>query len=218
MADVADWYYARGNKQQGPVTLEALRALAGNRQLVATDMVWKNGTPDWKPAGELPDLSPAFASAPATAQAEVADGAPAAHAVAVPAQTLAAGAAVMAATTPEPGHGYAGPHMDVSWDEREGASESEMPIPSYLVQAILTTLFSLCGVLGFPFGLTAIGFGARVGGRLSAGDLDSARAFSDRAKLWCRLSFWSTALILVLYGYLFFTGAVKPAQVTQRFQ
>ena len=216
MADVADWYYARGDKQQGPVTLEALQALAGNGQLAATDMVWKNGTPDWKPAGEVAEFSQIIASAPAAAAPQ--DNGAVVHTVAVPAQTAAAGAAVMAAPTPEPGHGYAGPHMDVSWDEREGASESEMPIPSYLFQAVCTTLFSLLGVLGFPLGLTAIAFGARVGGRLAAGDLDSARALSDRAKLWCRLSFWSTALVLVLYGYLFFTGAVKPAQVTQRFQ
>ena len=221
MEDVADWYYAREKKQQGPVTLEALRAMAGSGELTAADMVWKNGTPDWKPAGEVADLSETFASihtsAPDAAAAAQENG-NVKHTVAVSAQTAAAGAAVMAATTPEPGHAYSGPHMDVSWDEREGASESEMPIPSYFIQSVFTTIFSLCGVVGFPFGLIAIAFGARVWGKLKAGDLDSARTFSDRAKICCRLCFWSTALVLVFYGYLFYTGVLKPADLTQRIQ
>jgi len=79
MSDVAEWFYARGSQQMGPVTLEALRLLAVEGKLTPADLVWKNGTPDWKPAGEerelfepddgQPDPNAAAPTAPATAPA-----------------------------------------------------------------------------------------------------------------------------------------------------
>src|SRR4029079_10416801 len=97
-----------------------------------------------------------------------------------------------------------------TWDDREGASESEMPIPTYLGQSVFCTLFSLlCGIIGLPFAIIGIIYAAQVGGKLHAGDLDAARNLSDKAKLWCRLSFWLSFALLVGSLYLVFTGTVR---------
>lgn len=56
MAD--QWYYAKGGKQHGPVADEAFRQMAAAGQLAPTDMVWKDGMPDWKPAREISGLLP----------------------------------------------------------------------------------------------------------------------------------------------------------------
>lgn len=253
MPDVAEWFYARGEKQIGPVTLEALRELAVNGQLTPKDLVWRNGTPDWKPAGEerelfepddgsppaettsapvttaaapaAPEASAAApiaeaelgaASTPATpVAAESVATAPiaaAAHTVMAAPAAMAAGAAVMAAASTG-SSGYAGPHLDPTWDDREGASESEMPIPTYLGQSTFCTLFSLlCGVIGLPFAIMAIVYAAQVGGKLAKGDLDAARSLSDKAKLWCRVSFWLSFALLVGSLYLLFSGAAHPGR------
>ncbi len=53
-------------------------------------------------------------------------------------------------------------------------------VPTYLVQAILTTIFC-CQ----PFGIVAIVYAAQVGSKLAAGDYVGARQSSDSAKMWC---------------------------------
>ena len=58
------------------------------------------------------------------------------------------------------------------------------PVPNYLVQAILVTLF--CCV---PFGVVAIVFAAQVNGKLRAGDRIGATRASNNAKMWCWAAF-----------------------------
>jgi hypothetical protein len=53
----ATWYYAVEEQQYGPVTLEQLQQLAAHGDLVASDMVWEQGRPDWVPLGEVLGLS-----------------------------------------------------------------------------------------------------------------------------------------------------------------
>lgn len=50
------WYYSRGGQQAGPVTWAALYQLAQSGQIQATDMVWREGTPDWVQAGTIREL------------------------------------------------------------------------------------------------------------------------------------------------------------------
>ena len=66
MADDA-WYYAQNNQQLGPVTLEALRGMAASGQLAPDNLVWTQGMAQWLPARTVPEVSDAFASAPAAA-------------------------------------------------------------------------------------------------------------------------------------------------------
>src|SRR5207237_6484686 len=57
-----DWFYARNNQQQGPVALPALQDMARSGQLQPTDLVWREGMPNWLPAQQVPEL---FAPQPA---------------------------------------------------------------------------------------------------------------------------------------------------------
>ena len=54
----AEWYYAKGDKQIGPVTEAEIRGLAQSGTLSSTDKVWKEGMPDWLPAGDIKELFP----------------------------------------------------------------------------------------------------------------------------------------------------------------
>jgi hypothetical protein len=53
-ADV--WHYHQLGTKVGPVDLGQLQFLANTRQLSPTDMVWKQGMPEWIPAGRVPGL------------------------------------------------------------------------------------------------------------------------------------------------------------------
>lgn len=55
MAD--DWYFANGNQQQGPVTFEALQAMARAGQIGPQTLVWMATMPQWQPAWSVPGLS-----------------------------------------------------------------------------------------------------------------------------------------------------------------
>lgn len=50
------WHYNRGGKQAGPVSSDELKQLASTGQLLATDLVWKQGMPNWIPAGNITSL------------------------------------------------------------------------------------------------------------------------------------------------------------------
>ncbi len=51
------WFYSREGVQNGPVTLEELREKARAGELNPRhDLVWRQGMPDWKPAGEVEGL------------------------------------------------------------------------------------------------------------------------------------------------------------------
>ena len=54
------WYYARGGQRYGPVEQAELQRLAAAGQLVANDLVWRSGLPDWLPAGQTPELASLF--------------------------------------------------------------------------------------------------------------------------------------------------------------
>jgi GYF domain 2 len=46
-----EWYYAKGDQKQGPITSEQLKGLAKSGDLKSTDLVWTEGMPEWKQAG-----------------------------------------------------------------------------------------------------------------------------------------------------------------------
>lgn len=60
------WYYTRNKQQQGPVTFDQLKQLAAAGQLLPTDMVWKEGLPQWLAASGVSGL---FVAAPGAAGA-----------------------------------------------------------------------------------------------------------------------------------------------------
>jgi hypothetical protein len=51
-----NWYYAKDEQQQGPVTPAQLKSLANSGKLLPTDLVWKEGMADWAPASDVKGL------------------------------------------------------------------------------------------------------------------------------------------------------------------
>ena len=62
---VMQWYYSKNATQQGPVTIDELRAKLASGEITATDMVWREGMPDWQPASAMPELAVSPAGPPA---------------------------------------------------------------------------------------------------------------------------------------------------------
>ena len=60
MAD--QWYYKQNNEQHGPVSTEQLKQLASRGQIQPTDLICKQGTDQWIPAGRVKGLLPASSS------------------------------------------------------------------------------------------------------------------------------------------------------------
>ena len=54
----SNWFYSKQGKQLGPVSSGQLKEMARHGQLLATDMIWKEGMASWVQAGSLPDLFP----------------------------------------------------------------------------------------------------------------------------------------------------------------
>ena len=69
--------------------------------------------------------------------------------------------------------------------------------PSYLVWAILTTLFCC-----LPFGIVSIVYAARVDSKYNAGDLAGSLEASNNAKKWAIISALVSVALLVLWVLL----------------
>jgi hypothetical protein len=54
--NMADWYYTKDGKQQGPVSSAQLRQLAQAGELQPTDMVFKEGASQWVAASTIANL------------------------------------------------------------------------------------------------------------------------------------------------------------------
>ena len=52
------WYYAKDRVQHGPVSETQVKELAQSGRLAPADLVWREGMPQWQPAGRLPFLFP----------------------------------------------------------------------------------------------------------------------------------------------------------------
>jgi hypothetical protein len=55
-----EWYYAKGNKQHGPVSAAELKKLADTGELKPGDLVWRGGMEQWIPARNDPALKRLF--------------------------------------------------------------------------------------------------------------------------------------------------------------
>jgi uncharacterized RDD family membrane protein YckC len=52
----ASWYWADGNNQIGPISVEQLRQLANSGQVRGETLVWNEGMPNWAQAQSVPGL------------------------------------------------------------------------------------------------------------------------------------------------------------------
>jgi hypothetical protein len=53
-----EWYFASNGQANGPVSVQALRAMAQNGGLAPSDLVWTSGMSDWVPASTTRGLFP----------------------------------------------------------------------------------------------------------------------------------------------------------------
>jgi hypothetical protein len=52
----SEWYYTKSGQQQGPLGGGELKRLAAAGELAPSDLVWREGMADWKPAGDIKGL------------------------------------------------------------------------------------------------------------------------------------------------------------------
>jgi len=65
---MSEWYYAINRREMGPVSELELRELASAGALRPSDLVWKEGSPEWVQAGSCAELFPDGYPSPARAR------------------------------------------------------------------------------------------------------------------------------------------------------
>jgi hypothetical protein len=166
-----EWYYASGGAQQGPVTIDDLKARHAAGQIQADALIWKEGMDNWKPWNQVAEL----ASAP---------------------EIVTEGAPVSPAPTADPvgDQIYAPPATTPYAGTLGGAGGPTVNPPNYLWQSIACTL--LCCL---PFGIVGIVYAAKVDGLSATGKAAAALEASNKAKFWCGLSFGTSIVCTILY-------------------
>jgi hypothetical protein len=167
-----EWYYAKGNQQQGPVSLQAVQEMVRSGQIQPNDLVWNHGMANWQAASQVPEVYAGIA--PAAVVPPPAYAPPQAPAVYAP------------AGSPQP---Y--PHQPGYYVPQQVYPPGT--VPNYLVPAILTIF--CCQ----PFGIVSLVYAAQVNSKLAMGDYAGAVDTSNRAKTW---AMWGVGIwVAVMLGY-----------------
>src|SRR5688500_8475433 len=58
VAMAVEYYYKQNDKRHGPFAMAKLQELAAAGTVQPTDLVWRQGLPDWIPAGQVKELFP----------------------------------------------------------------------------------------------------------------------------------------------------------------
>ena len=61
---MSDWYFLRDGGQFGPMPWEEIWRRGQSGELRPSDLVWKDGMPEWRVAASVPNLFPASQPAP----------------------------------------------------------------------------------------------------------------------------------------------------------
>lgn len=171
------YFYAVGAEKHGPVPLEGLR----EADIAPETLVWYEGLPDWRAAGDLPELaSVAYGRSSVPNPRKTPHPPP----VAPPATT---------AYTPT----KIAPARRSAYDQLGGP-----PPKTYLLESILVT-----AVCCLPLGVVGIVNASKVESRYYAGDLEQAHYYSREAKRWTTYGLIGGAIPLVL-GLLFGIGSL----------
>lgn len=59
-----DWFVSQGGERLGPLSEEQLRGLVIAKRLMPTDLIWRQGMPEWLPAGRIKGLFPQDSTPP----------------------------------------------------------------------------------------------------------------------------------------------------------
>jgi hypothetical protein len=76
-----EWFYTKDGEQLGPVSSKQPKQLAASGELLPSDLVWKEGAPDWKPASIIKGLFAEGQTAPPPVPAKSSEATPAAPAL-----------------------------------------------------------------------------------------------------------------------------------------
>lgn len=172
------YYYATGQSQFGPFSLEELRI----QPITLDTLVWYDGLDSWRPVRDLPELASLFQRTP-----------PASAPTMVYPQ----------ANTPPKPPTYSGQSANTG-DGRgplDYPQRAAAPPKTWLVESILVTLFCC-----LPFGIAGIVNASSVESRWHAGDFEGSQRASDEAKKWTMVSFFVGLGVFVLYVVLMFLG------------
>lgn len=169
---MAEWWYAEGSEQRGPISREELSTLLEGGKVRADTLVWTSGMATWTPAGLVPELG---------AQAKP----PAEEAIRLPPVPPGAGRPEGLGAGTDAGSGAALAGTSAGTGGTSAASgpsytyAREMRPNNHLLKAVLATI--LCCL---PLGIVAIVKASQVNAIAESGDLDRARAASSEASKW----------------------------------
>ncbi len=65
---VMSWYYSKNGTQLGPISQEELLAKVRSGEVTPSDLVWKEGMPDWKPSGQVTEFQTTSVVSPTAPQ------------------------------------------------------------------------------------------------------------------------------------------------------
>lgn len=162
------WYYSKNNIQLGPIEEHELRSKIASGEVTPADMVWREGMADWLPSAQVSEL-----------RASSLLSTPPVSGVGSPTVSQSPYQSPYSPPTSQPTPMYVG-----------------APIPTYLWQSIVVTLFCC-----LPFGVVAIVYAAKVDSLKNSGDIAGAMRASSSAKNWCQISAVSYIGIAIL-GFL----------------
>ena len=180
-----DWYYAKDGQQAGPVSEDELRGLRDSGQLTGQELVWNETMADWAPMNSLPQFADA-------------------------AETPAAPTEVPPATTASPtatASPYASTQPSGNLSPVTGANQQSLApgekIPTYLWQSIVCLI--LCCL---PAAIPGIIYSTKVDPAIARGDIAGAKEASEKAKMWCWISFGLGLVAnIVIFGASFMMEA-----------
>ena len=140
------YYVGKNGQQTGPFTLEQLTAKYASGEILPTDLVWKEGTADWKPANTFAEL-PAPAPAPAPAVSTPLGGGMASTPMST---TVDPSPTVLPPSSPIPGA------MNTGYPMAVGPKQNPMAITGLVLGIVSLVLVCCCG--GMPFNIAGIVF------------------------------------------------------------
>jgi GYF domain 2 len=152
--DMAEqWFYSTGGTKHGPVPSKQLVALARGGKLSPTDLVWKEGMAEWKPAGKVKGLFPTNPATPPplptpAPSAKPPDLAAAAKGLfgAVAAAAQQAVAKATEATKPVPGSSLQAARLPLAGRQKKGL------LVVGAVVSVCVVALAVAAVAGLPFG------------------------------------------------------------------
>ena len=190
------WHFAIDRKQHGPVPEQEIRRLIALRVIVPTTLVWRDGLPQWVPAGTVAGFfAPGAAVRPVQQPAPVSTAAVPAPTQTVPANTQSAPAATSSAplSTSSANRPAAAAPMAAASSKLVGPAPAALTAGGAFEVAVTSTSEELGGG-EFVCNVTANGLTLNQGGRILAVPLGTAVDYEGGKTFTARLGIGAAAI------------------------